>query len=53
MSAKDHLSRYADGWMKGDPEIILGSVSSDYGTRRDGSGRRRFSDRQPSRGSQL
>ncbi len=30
MSAKDHLNRYADGWMKGDPEIILGSVSSDY-----------------------
>jgi len=30
MSAKDHLSRYADGWSKGDPEIILGSVSSDY-----------------------
>jgi len=30
MSAKDHLSRYADWWMKGDPEIILGSVSSDY-----------------------
>ncbi|MEO2144511.1 MAG: nuclear transport factor 2 family protein [bacterium] len=30
MSAKDHLSEYADGWTKGDPEIILGSVSSDY-----------------------
>ena len=30
MSAKDHLSKYADGWMKGDPEIILDSVSSDY-----------------------
>ena len=30
MSAKDHLSRYADGWTKGDPEIILSSVSSDY-----------------------
>ncbi len=30
MSAKEHLGRYADGWSKGDPEIILGSVSSDY-----------------------
>ena len=30
MSAKDHLSKYADGWTKGDPEIILDSVSSDY-----------------------
>ena len=30
MSAKDHLSRYADGWMKGDLETILSSVSSDY-----------------------
>ncbi len=30
MSAKDHLSRYADGWMRGDLETILSSVSSDY-----------------------
>ncbi len=30
MSAKDHLSRYADGWTKGDLETILSSVSSDY-----------------------
>ncbi len=30
MSATDHLSRYADGWMKGDLETILSSVSSDY-----------------------
>ena len=30
MSAKDHLSRYADGWMKGDLETILSSVSNDY-----------------------
>ncbi len=30
MSAKDHLGRYADGWMKGDLETILSSVSSDY-----------------------
>ena len=30
MSAKDHLSRYADGWMKGDLETILSSVSSDF-----------------------
>ena len=30
MSAKDHLGRYADGWMKGDAETILSSVSSDY-----------------------
>jgi len=30
MSAKDHLRKYADGWTKGDPEIILDSVSSDY-----------------------
>ena len=30
MSAKDYLGRYADGWSKGDPEIILSSVSSDF-----------------------
>ncbi len=30
MSANDYLSSYADGWTKGDPEIILGSVSSDF-----------------------
>ncbi len=30
MSAQDHLNRYADGWSKGDLEIILSSVSNDY-----------------------
>ena len=30
MSAADHLGVYADGWTKGDAEIILRAVTDDY-----------------------
>ena len=30
MSAADHLGVYAEGWTKGDAEIILSAVTDDY-----------------------
>jgi hypothetical protein len=30
MSAADHLGTYAEGWTKGDADIILKAVSNDY-----------------------
>jgi hypothetical protein len=30
MAASDHLSRYAEGWAKGDPGIILESLDDGY-----------------------
>ena len=30
MSAEDHLGTYAEGWTKGDADIILSSVTEDY-----------------------
>jgi hypothetical protein len=30
MSAADHLGAYAEGWTKGDSDLILSSLSDDY-----------------------
>ena len=30
MSALDHLGRYAEGWTKGDPDIVLQAITNEY-----------------------
>ena len=30
MSASDHLGRYAEGWSKGDAELVLQAITDDY-----------------------
>lgn len=30
MSASDHLGKYAEGWIKGDPDTVISSLADDY-----------------------
>ena len=30
MSASDHLGRYAEGWAKGDADMVLQAITNDY-----------------------